>query len=114
MSFSYVMNRMGEGTTGDTRGAGLLMAAYMAMATAGQARSTSGSAGGPGEEVVGGHRVDDPLDRHPAFGGAIAAVRLPLELAGGVRVGVDREPAAVLDRHVEQLAVAGRGAPVGS
>ena len=32
MSFSYVMNRMGEGTTGDTRGAGLLMAAYMAMA----------------------------------------------------------------------------------
>jgi hypothetical protein len=31
MSFSYVMNRMGEGTTGDTRGAGLLMAAYMAM-----------------------------------------------------------------------------------
>ncbi len=28
MSFSYVMNRMGEGTTGDTRGAGLLMAAY--------------------------------------------------------------------------------------
>jgi hypothetical protein len=26
-----VMNRMGEGTTGDTRGAGLLMAAYMAL-----------------------------------------------------------------------------------
>lgn len=31
MSFSYVMNRMGEGTTGDTRGAGLLMAAYGAL-----------------------------------------------------------------------------------
>ncbi len=28
MSFSYVMNRMGEGTTGDLRGAGLLLAAY--------------------------------------------------------------------------------------
>ncbi len=41
---------------------------------------------------------------HLAFGGPVAAVRLPLELAGGVRVGVDREPAAVLDRHVEQLA----------
>ena len=31
MSFSYVMNKMGEGTTGDTRGAGLLMAAYGAL-----------------------------------------------------------------------------------
>jgi CubicO group peptidase (beta-lactamase class C family) len=31
MSFSYVMNKMGEGTTGDLRGAGLLMAAYGAL-----------------------------------------------------------------------------------
>ena len=31
MSFSYVMNKMGEGTAGDTRGAGLLMAAYGAL-----------------------------------------------------------------------------------
>jgi CubicO group peptidase (beta-lactamase class C family) len=31
MSFSYVMNKMGEGTVGDVRGAGLLMAAYGAM-----------------------------------------------------------------------------------
>jgi CubicO group peptidase (beta-lactamase class C family) len=31
MSFSYVMNRMGEGTTGDLRGAGLLLAAYAAL-----------------------------------------------------------------------------------
>jgi CubicO group peptidase (beta-lactamase class C family) len=31
MSFSYVMNRMGEGTTGDMRGAGLLLAAYGAL-----------------------------------------------------------------------------------
>ena len=28
MSFAYVMNQMGEGTVGDIRGAGLLMAAY--------------------------------------------------------------------------------------
>jgi CubicO group peptidase (beta-lactamase class C family) len=35
MSFSYVMNRMGEGTTGDLRGAGLLIAAYGALAGAG-------------------------------------------------------------------------------
>ena len=32
MSFSYVMNKMGEGTTGDLRGAGLLLAAYGALA----------------------------------------------------------------------------------
>jgi CubicO group peptidase (beta-lactamase class C family) len=31
MSFSYVMNKMGEGTTGDLRAAGLLMAAYTAL-----------------------------------------------------------------------------------
>jgi CubicO group peptidase (beta-lactamase class C family) len=31
MSFSYVMNKMGEGTTGDLRGAALLLAAYGAM-----------------------------------------------------------------------------------
>jgi CubicO group peptidase (beta-lactamase class C family) len=31
MSFSYVMNRMGEGTAGDLRGASLLLAAYGAM-----------------------------------------------------------------------------------
>jgi len=32
MSFSYVMNRMGDGTTGDLRGAGLLLAAYSSLA----------------------------------------------------------------------------------
>jgi CubicO group peptidase (beta-lactamase class C family) len=31
MSFSYVMNKMGEGTVGDMRGVGLLMATYMAL-----------------------------------------------------------------------------------
>jgi CubicO group peptidase (beta-lactamase class C family) len=32
ISFAYVMNRMGEGTTGDDRGASLLRAAYMSLA----------------------------------------------------------------------------------
>jgi CubicO group peptidase (beta-lactamase class C family) len=32
LTFAYVMNRMGEGTTGDARGGSLLMAAYGAMA----------------------------------------------------------------------------------
>ena len=32
MTFAYVMNRMGEGTTGDARGGGLLMTAFGAMA----------------------------------------------------------------------------------
>lgn len=31
MSFSYVMNKMGEGTVGDMRGMGLLIAAYQSM-----------------------------------------------------------------------------------
>lgn len=31
LTFSYVMNRMGEGTTGDLRGGSLLMAMYGAM-----------------------------------------------------------------------------------
>jgi hypothetical protein len=34
MTFAYVMNRMGEGTTGDMRAASLLMAVYAALATA--------------------------------------------------------------------------------
>lgn len=32
MTFTYVMNRMGDGTLGDMRGAGLLMSAYAALA----------------------------------------------------------------------------------
>jgi CubicO group peptidase (beta-lactamase class C family) len=31
MTVAYVMNRMGEGTTGDERGGGLVMAAYGAL-----------------------------------------------------------------------------------
>jgi CubicO group peptidase (beta-lactamase class C family) len=32
LSFAYVMNKMGEGTVGDVRGAGLLLTAYAALA----------------------------------------------------------------------------------
>jgi CubicO group peptidase (beta-lactamase class C family) len=35
MAFSYVMNKMGEGTTGDLRGVNLLAAAYLSLLTAG-------------------------------------------------------------------------------
>ena len=31
MTISYVMNKMGEGTVGDMRGAGLVLAAYMSL-----------------------------------------------------------------------------------
>ena len=68
----------------------------------------------PAQQVVNRPRVDHPLERHLALGGPVAAVRLPLELAGGVGVGVDRELAAVVDRQLEQLAAAGRGARAGS
>ena len=58
---------------------------------------------GPGDEVVGGHRVDDALglDAHP--GGLVAAVGLPLELAGRVGVGVDRDLAVPVEGQSEQL-----------
>ena len=32
MSVAYVMNRMGEGTLGDLRGAGIVMAAFASLA----------------------------------------------------------------------------------
>ena len=57
---------------------------------------------GPLEQLVGGPRVDDPVERHGALGGPVAAVRLPLQLAGGVGIGVDREAAAVVDGQLEQ------------
>lgn len=53
----------------------------------------------PRQEVVGGHRVDDAVGRDAAGDGAGAAVGQPVELAGGVGVGVDGEAAAGLQRH---------------
>ena len=66
------------------------------------------------KQVVGAPGVDHPVDRHLAFGSPVAAVGLPLELAGGMRIGVDREVAAVVDGQVEQLGGAGRAARDGS
>ena len=64
----------------------------------------SGTRRRPGQQVVGRHRVHDPLQRYITLGRPVAAVGLPFQLTGGVGVGVDREPAAVLDRQVEQRA----------
>ena len=131
MSISYVMNKMGEGTVGDMRGAGLAprrlhvprpaltapsecRIAASARPTLGWTEHSDGQAGGPGQQVVGGHRVDDLVDRHLALGGAVAAVRLPLELAGGVGVGVDREPAVVARSPGRAARAAGRAARAGS
>ncbi len=56
----------------------------------------------PTEQFVDGPGVEHPLHRHPDLGGPVAAVRLPLQLAGAVRVGVDGEAAPVLHRHLQQ------------
>src|SRR5690349_2870574 len=58
----------------------------------------------PRQQLVGAPRVDDPLERHAGLGGPVAAVGLPLQLAGGVGVGVDGEQAAVGQGGVEELA----------
>ena len=42
------------------------------------------------EQPVGRPGVEHPVGRHLAGGGPLAAVAQPVELAGGVRVGVDR------------------------
>ena len=45
-------------------------------------RLSDGCARAPLEQLVGAPRVDDLLGRHAALGGAVGAVRLPLELVG--------------------------------
>ena len=69
---------------------------------------------GPGDQVVGGHRVDDALglDAHP--GGLVAAVGLPLELAGRVGVGVDGDAAVPVEGELRAAPRAGPGARGGS
>ena len=57
--------------------------------------------------------VDDPVGRHPALLGPLAAVGLPVQLTGRVGVGVDREQAAGLDRQPTAAASAGPAAPAG-
>jgi hypothetical protein len=61
-----------------------------------------GSTGGPLQEPVRGPAVDHPLGRDPALDRPLATVALPVELAGGVRVGVDGELAAQVDGEGEQ------------
>src|SRR3954471_16339063 len=46
--------------------------------------------------------IYDPARRHVPLRGTVTPVRLPLELACGVGVRVDREVTAVVDRHLEQ------------
>ena len=57
---------------------------------------------GPGQELVRRPGVDDPLHRDAGLGGPGAAVGLPLELADGVGVGVDRHLAAGVDDQLQQ------------
>src|SRR5699024_3886049 len=44
----------------------------------------------PSQHVIDRPRVDDPVGREAGPLGALAAVPLPIELTGRVRVGVDR------------------------
>jgi hypothetical protein len=53
----------------------------------------------PRKQLVDGQRVEDPVRGHAAGDGAGAPVGEPVELPGGVRVGVDGEPAAGLQRY---------------
>ena len=56
MSLSYVMNKMGEGTVGDMRGAGLVLAAYSAL---GQALIRGCAAGKPRSRPSAGSKHSD-------------------------------------------------------
>src|SRR5207245_969208 len=56
----------------------------------------------PLEDPVDGSRVDNDIGRNSAPGRAVAAVDLPLELTGCVRVGVYRDHATELDRPAQQ------------
>src|SRR3954447_3754044 len=62
-----------------------------------------GTVAGPGHEVVGGPRVDDPLGLDAVPGGLVAAVVHELEVAGGVGIGVDADEAVPLQGQGEQL-----------
>ena len=67
----------------------------------GTVTDVSGRAG-PGEKIVQILGVDHPVGRDAAEGGALAAVRLPVELSWRVRVGVDGEHASRLEGQPEQ------------
>ena len=75
---------------------------------------SAGVTGGPGQQLVSRPGVDHPVGRHPAPGRPLAAETLPVELARRVRVGVDGELAARLDRHAGSVVSAGPAAPAES
>src|SRR5215475_737159 len=57
---------------------------------------------GPGDEIVRGPGVDDAVGRHAAQRRTDAAIVEPVQLSRCVGVGVDREPAAGLERLAQQ------------
>ena len=56
----------------------------------------------PGEQLIGCHRVDDRRHVDAARGSALAAIGEPIELTGGVSIGVDAQPAARLHRQAQE------------
>src|SRR4051794_4579948 len=59
--------------------------------------------GRPGEQSVDRPGGDDALRRNPELDGTLGAGRDEVELAGGVRVAVDREQAAGRERHGDEV-----------
>ena len=103
MSFSYVMNKMGEGTVGDTRGAGLLAAAYMCAR-----RSAAQPAAGRS-----GQRRDQGADA-VRFLGAHVAVAGELELRDDRDHRDRRRAAAAVDEPIDEPAPHERRRAAGS
>src|SRR5438874_12242386 len=56
----------------------------------------------PGDEVGSAQRVDDSIGRNAAGCGPFATDHLPVELPGGVSIGVDGEAATCLHCQSEQ------------
>src|SRR4051812_19263263 len=56
----------------------------------------------PLEEAIGAPCVDDGVDLDVVASGLVAAVALPIELAGGVRIGVDGDLATPFESHLQQ------------
>src|ERR1700726_3216578 len=67
---------------------------------------------GPRDEAVDIPGVDDVGGIHAGFCGLLTPEPDPFQLAGGVRVGVDADVAARIDRQAEQFG--GRVAPLGA
>ena len=77
-------------------------------------RDRSTRPGGGRSSFSSGQRVEHPVGGHLALDGPLAAVAQPVELAGGVRVGVDRERRSRPRPPGAAAVSAGRAAPAGS